>query len=80
MQGVTLDELAVGIADHEIRLVGEHQRAQVPQVLADMGLGVLAVRGFGTQLVQGLLVALVGVIDQHLGGLGPQLRQELGEP
>ncbi len=29
---VALDELAIGIADHEVRLVGEDQRAHVPEV------------------------------------------------
>ena len=78
VQGVALDELAVAVADHEVRLVGEHQRAEVPQVLADVHLGALAVGRLGAELIQRLLVALVGVVHQHMGGLGAQLQQELG--
>src|SRR3990167_262628 len=69
VQRVTLDELAVGIADHEIRLLGEHQRAHVPQILADVHGAVLAVqRGFQNRFT-GFFPALVGVVANDVNRL-----------
>ena len=76
---VALDELAVGVADHEVGLVGEDQRTHVPEVLADVDLGLLAVGRRLEQLHHLLAPALVAVVAQDVGRLGAQLQQELGQ-
>ena len=77
VQGVALDELAVGIADQEIGLVGEHQRAQMPKILADVDFGALAVGRILQQLGDVLGPALVAVVAEDVQRLRAQFQQEL---
>ncbi len=78
VQRVALDELAVAVADHEVRLVGEHQRAQVPEILAGVGFAVRA-EGRGLQhLFHGLVPLLAAVVAEDVDRLGAEFEQELG--
>ena len=61
-QRVALDELGVGVADHEVGFLGQHQRTEVPQVGTREQLGVLAVGGFGKHLFHSLRPLLAAVV------------------
>ena len=77
--GVTLQVLAVGVADQEIGLFCEQQRTHVPQVLARIGL---ASRTEGRAVEQFLHLArpgLAAIGRKNHHRLTAQLHHELGE-
>ena len=78
-QGIALDKLAVGVADHKVRLTGEHQRTEVPQIAVDKHFAVAPVRRGIKHFLHRFLPAFVGVMAQDHRRLAAQLQQEAGE-